>query len=274
MMSTFAWLTTIPAPITSAQNVVDTLNTRDFNTAKAYMNASFLFAFWQSKGTSYTPDLAIQQLQTNYLGATPLTSNPGKDLNALLGGLNPYSIVGLDPATSQVLFVSGWGLDGRGEALIYITSQADGSLYWHGVLIAPTGFSPSPSTISHEAFCADTRVPLLLSQLKAGVNQSNGSLFSALVSPTHGLDVRLWAYADLVNFNAASVTNIFSDTTVYTWGGGPSGIPDTGTFKDVIQPKFLEVLNAPNMETYCDSLDKVYPLANPWPYPNVRFYNL
>jgi hypothetical protein len=114
----------------------------------------------------------------------------------------------------------------------------------------------------------------LLSQLKAGVNQSNGSLFSALVSPTHGLDVRLWAYADLVNFNAASVTNIFSDTKVYNWGGGPSGMPDTGTFKDVIQPKLLEVLNAPNMETYCDSFDKVYPLATPWPYPNIRYYNL
>jgi hypothetical protein len=51
-------------------------------------------------------------------------------------------------------------------------------------------------------------------------------------------------------------------------------MPDLGTFKDVIQPKLLDVLNAPNMETYCDSLDKVYPLANPWPYPSIRFYNL
>jgi hypothetical protein len=88
------------------------------------------------------------------------------------------------------------------------------------------------------------------------------------------LDVRLWAYAEPVNFNVAGVSNIFSDITVYNWGGGPSGIPDTGTFKDVIQPKLLEVLNAPNMETYCDSLDKVYPLATPWPYPNIRYYNL
>ena len=47
-----------------------------------------------------------------------------------------------------------------------------------------------------------------------------------------------------------------------------------GTFKDLIQPKLLDVLNAPSMETYCDNLTKVYPLSNPWPYPNIHYYNL
>jgi hypothetical protein len=28
------------------------------------------------------------------------------------------------------------------------------------------------------------------------------------------------------------------------------------------------------METYCDSLDKVFPLWRPWPYANIRYYNL
>jgi hypothetical protein len=36
----------------------------------------------------------------------------------------------------------------------------------------------------------------------------------------------------------------------------------------------LEVVNAPNMETYCDNLTKVFPLSTPWPYPNIRYYNL
>jgi len=36
----------------------------------------------------------------------------------------------------------------------------------------------------------------------------------------------------------------------------------------------LDTLNAPNMETYCDDLTKVFPLSDPWPYHNVRFYNL
>jgi len=49
---------------------------------------------------------------------------------------------------------------------------------------------------------------------------------------------------------------------------------DVGSFKDIIQPKLADVLNAPNMETYCDNLTKVFPLSNPWPYPDYRYYNL
>jgi hypothetical protein len=47
-----------------------------------------------------------------------------------------------------------------------------------------------------------------------------------------------------------------------------------GSFKDIIQPKLLDVLNAPNMETYCDNLTKVFPPSIPWPYPNIHYYNL
>lgn len=47
-----------------------------------------------------------------------------------------------------------------------------------------------------------------------------------------------------------------------------------GTFKDVIQPRLAEVLSAPTVQTYCDSLTNVFPLSNPWPYTNIRFYNL
>ena len=238
------------------------------------MGTSFAMAFWQSQGISLTPDEAIQQLQLNYVGsATVLTHDPDKDLNTLLGGLNPYSIMGLDASNSLAFYVSGWGLDGKGEAILYVTRLPNGNPYWHGVLIAPTGFTASNS-VSHEAFCADTRVSLLIEQLKASMNQSNGDMFAALVSPTHGVDVRLWAYSSAVNFNAASAQNIFTSTDTYNWGGGPRGIPDFGSFKDLIQPKLLEVLNAPNLETYCDDLTKVFPLSNPWPYPDIRYYNL
>jgi len=192
----------------------------------------------------------------------------------LVGGANPYSIMGLEASTSLALFVSGWGLDGKGEAILYVTRPANGNLYWHGVLIAPGGFVTSSNPVSHEAFCADTRIPALIEQLKASVNQSNGDLFAALVRPSHGVNVRLWAYSNEVNFRATNARNVFTSTDSYNWGGGPSGAPDIGSFKDVIQPKLLEVLNAPNMETYCDELTKVFPLSVPWPYPDIRYYNL
>ncbi len=257
---------------TFQQSIVDALNTRDFVLAKSRMGQSFGFGFWQSQGTSNTPDLAVQQLQNNYIGPnTHLTPDPGKDLVTLLGGLNPYQIMGLDTSTSQALFVSGWGLDGKGEAILYVTRDPNGNLYWNSVLIAPTGFAPA---ISANDFCADARIPVLIEQLKGSVNQSNGDMFAALISPSHGVNVRLWAYNAGVSFNAANAAGIFASSDSYNWGGGPSGVPDVGSFKDIIQPKLLEVLNAPNMESYCDTLTKVFPLSNPWPYPNIHYYNL
>ena len=257
---------------TFGQNLVNALNVHNFDMAKSMMDQSFGFAFWQSQGFSNTPDEAIQQLQ-GYLGTTPLTPNASQDLNALLGGLNPYSIMGLSESNSQGLFVSGWGLDGKGEAILYFTRRPDGTAYWHSVLIAPSKFIPAPDVVSHETFCADTRIATLLEQLKGSVNQSNGDMFAGLVSPLHGVDVRLWAYASPVNFNTNTAKTVFTSSDSYEWGGGPSGGPNPGSFRDIIQPKLLEVFNAPNMETYCDNLTKVFPLSTPWPYPDMRYYN-
>lgn len=258
-------------PTEFGQNIVNALNAKNFDAAKGLMGQSFMMSFWQSQGTAYTPDEAVQQLNS-YIGTnTVLTPDPNKDLSTLLGDVNPYTIMGLDPTNSQAVFVSGWGLDGKGEALLYVTRGLDGRLYWHSVLIAPTGFA---SNIFTEAFCADPRIPSLIEQLKGSMNQSNGDMFATLVSPTHGVNVRLWAYNAGVNFNTTNAVSVFTSTDSYNWGGGPSGVPDVGSFKDLIQPKLLEVLNAPNMETYCDNLTKVFPLSNPWPYPNIHYYNL
>ena len=141
--------TTLPSPTDFGQTLVTTLNAKNFDAAKSMMDQSFMMDFWLSQGTPYTPDLAVQQLQTNYIGpSTVLVADPNKDLNALLGG-NPYSIVGLDPTKSLALFVSGWGLDGKDEAILYITRRADGSLYWHSVLIAPGGFARFATSTPH-----------------------------------------------------------------------------------------------------------------------------
>jgi photosystem II stability/assembly factor-like uncharacterized protein len=258
---------------TFGQNLIAALNARNFTTVRTMMDQSFGFAFWQSQGTSETADAAIQSLQTLYLSSsTPLTPDPNKDLNILLEGLNPYAIMGLNASNSQALYVSGWGQTGNQEAILYFTRRPDGTAYWHSVLIAPSLFL-HVAPVSHEDFCADTSIPALIEQLKGSLIQSNGDMLSTLVSPVHGLDVRLWAMSAPVNFNKNAAKTVFTSTTSYSWGGGPSGQPDVGAFKDIVQPKLLEVFNAPNMETYCDNLTKVFPLAVPWPYPDMRYYN-
>jgi hypothetical protein len=124
------------------QTLVEALNAQNYDVLKVLMDGSFGFAFWQSQGYASAPDLAIETLRINYLGPTThLTADPAKDLIVLLGGFDPYAIMGLDPAKSQALFVSGWGLDSQGEAILYNTRLPDGSLYWDAVLIAPSGFT-------------------------------------------------------------------------------------------------------------------------------------
>ena len=268
--------TNTPAPQdfnTFGQNLITALNARNFTTARTMLDQTFGFAFWQSQGTSESADAAIQSLQTFYLNSsTPLTPDPTRDLNVLLDGLDPYGIMGLNASNSQALFVSGWGQTGNQEAILYFTRRPDGTAYWHSVLIAPSGFLVV-APVSHNDFCADARIPMLIEQLKGSLNQSNGDMLAGLVSPVNGLDIRLWAMSTEVNFNRNTARTLFTSTQSYSWGGGPSGQPDVGAFKDIIQPKLLEVFNAPTMETYCDELTKVFPLAVPWPYPDMRFYN-
>lgn len=354
-----------PDPAAFTQAIVDGLNARNFDAVKATMGQTFVTGFWESQGTSSTPDQIIEAFRTSYLGTTPLTSHPATDLNSLLGGLHPYGIMGLDPAKSYGLFVtglSGWGVDGGSEAIFYVVRRDDGSLYFHGMLYAPVGFihdiptatpTPSPTAtppaaligpyavvnvnpsdvlnirsgagvshpiigyyppdaedvmrtgpsqtvggdvwveirrgdgltgwvnsfylteyVTHTAFCADARVTALIEQVKQSMVQSNGSQLSTVVSPVHGVNMHLWAYGTGVHWSQSAAANIYTDTAVHNWGGGPSGTPDTGTFNNAVKPKYLEVFNAPNMETYCDSLTKVFPLYRPWPYDNIRFYNL
>jgi hypothetical protein len=156
IVSTFTWLSSTPVPTATATvipqvtvappvtmtTLVEALNARNYDLLRTMMNQTFVFAFWQSQGYATTPEIAIEILKTNYLGPTTLLApDSGKDLIALLGGLDPYAIMGLNSTNSEILFVSGWGLTGADEAILYLNRWPDGSLFWHGVLIAPGGFA-------------------------------------------------------------------------------------------------------------------------------------
>ncbi len=151
IISTFTWLpaTPIPSPTATVATpapvtmtaLVEALNARNYDLLKTMMNQTFVFGFWGSQGYATTPELAIETLKTNYLGPTThLTPDPSKDLVALLGGLDPYELMGFNSTNAQVLFVSGWGPAGTDEAILYLNRWPDGSLFWHGVIIAPGGF--------------------------------------------------------------------------------------------------------------------------------------
>jgi hypothetical protein len=143
IVRTFSWSAPPITPESVLNSVVAGLNAQDFDKLKSLMSDSLMIAYWQSEGTSYTPDAAVEQLRFN---APAIAGDPNRDLITVLKGSNPYTVMGLNPETSLALFVSGWGTAGADEAILYVTRRADGSLYWYGALVAPGGFARFSAT--------------------------------------------------------------------------------------------------------------------------------
>jgi uncharacterized protein YgiM (DUF1202 family) len=121
--------------------LVEALNARDYERLRGFMGESFMIGYWQSEGTSNRPEQAIEQLQLNLLSsASPITADPSKDLVALLGA-DPVTIVGPEVVDASPLFTTGWGPEGKDEAILFTAKRPNGDLYWYGLLFAKDGFA-------------------------------------------------------------------------------------------------------------------------------------
>jgi hypothetical protein len=132
-------------------------------------------------------------------------------------------------------------------------------------------------SIASAAFCADTRATDLLNRLKTAMLNSDGNLFASLLSPVHGLDLRLWRYGTVVNYSAEEASWTFNSDYVVSWGPAPgSGEETRGTFRTQPLPKLQEVFGS-NYSLHCnDTLDLATFTLVPWPpeYTNINFYTL
>jgi hypothetical protein len=131
--------------------------------------------------------------------------------------------------------------------------------------------------VSSSNFCQDANVNALLGEFKTAILNSNGESLSSLISPIHGLDVRLWRYGNVANYAPDEAAWIFQSDYVVNWGPAPgSGEETSGTFKAQLWPKLQEVLSA-NYSLHCnDTLDLATFSLEPWPadYSNVNFYTI
>jgi hypothetical protein len=131
--------------------------------------------------------------------------------------------------------------------------------------------------ITSSAFCSDTRATDLLNRLKTTMLNSDGDLFASLLSPVHGLDLRLWRYGTVVNYSPEEASWTFDSDYVVSWGPAPgSGEETRGTFRTQPLPKLLEVFGS-NYSLHCnDALDLATFTLVPWPpdYTNINFYTL
>ncbi len=109
--------------------------------------------------------------------------------------------------------------------------------------------------VAPAAFCTDARIAPLLDAFIAAVQAEDGTALAPLVSPAHGLTLRLnWPSPD-VNYQGSVLTTLFTDTSVRDWGlGFASGLPITGTFRDIALP-FLHDAFGGTTTRHCNDIE-------------------
>lgn len=115
---------------------------QDREKLQMWMTGPFLTGTWRADLSDTPPADALQELYASELGAQhQLELVKEADLKALMGGSDPLSIPRAEAGVIEAALVSGWGLDGRDEALLFIARQPDNSLKWHGWMRVNGGFS-------------------------------------------------------------------------------------------------------------------------------------
>jgi hypothetical protein len=131
--------------------------------------------------------------------------------------------------------------------------------------------------VASATFCADGRVNTLLSNFGNAIKTSNGGTLASLVSPAHGMTVRLWRNGNAIPFFPKDARWIFDSTYEHNWGAAPgSGLDTVGAIHAVVLPKWLDVLNASFISgcNVSQAGGASYDTAWPAVYANVNFYSL
>ncbi len=124
-------------------------------------------------------------------------------------------------------------------------------------------------------FCADTQATSLINNLKSALQTSNGPRLSSLVSPTHGMQARLYRNGTVITYDQQHTKFLFETTYVVDWGAAPgSGQETMGPFHETIIPDLLDVFNK-DYTLVCDEVKvggTTYQAA--WPYTGYNFYSV
>jgi hypothetical protein len=194
---------------------------------------------------------------------------PGDILNIRAGAGVGNSVVGTLPPTALGVNRSGPATSAGGDRWVEIQNPGGG-----------TGWVNSNFLTEHipaSTFCGDTRVTGLLSSVRSALLNSDGDLLSSLVSPAHGLDVRLWRYGTVANYSPEEAEWVFESEYQVNWGAAPgSGDETRGSFTAQPLPKLKEVFGA-SYSMHCnDTLDLATFNVQPWPpeYTNINFYTI
>jgi hypothetical protein len=122
--------------------LLQALNAHDTGKLQQWMTEPFLTGTWHADTSETPPADALKMLYDDMLGTEPrLELVKDADLKALMGGVDPLSIPGSESGVIYAYLVSGWGKDGRDEAILFITMEPDDALKWRGWMQIKGGFS-------------------------------------------------------------------------------------------------------------------------------------
>ena len=125
----------LPPPDT-ATLLSDAFAAADYEALQELMGETFVIGYWRSEGQTLTPAEAIEQLRLNLL-PDPAAVSFIRDRSRFpdLGDIDPMAIFGPDVQIVDLVYSQGWANDGSDDAILAIAQNADGSQYWHGMLI-------------------------------------------------------------------------------------------------------------------------------------------
>jgi len=122
--------------------LLQALNAHDTEKLQMWMTEPFLTGTWRADPSDTSPADALKSLYPGEPGAeNHLALVTDADLKALLGDKDPLSIPSSEADIIDAFLVSGWGKDGRDEAILFVARQADNSLKWRGWMQIQGGLS-------------------------------------------------------------------------------------------------------------------------------------
>lgn len=130
------------APAAFQAALLQALNAGDTQKIQLWMAEPFLIGTWRADLSDTSAVDAVKLLYTEQLGAeNRLELVEDADLKALMGGKDPLSIPRGEAGIMDAFLVSGWGMDGLDEAILFVSRQVDNSLKWQGWVVIKGGFS-------------------------------------------------------------------------------------------------------------------------------------
>jgi hypothetical protein len=140
---------------------------------------------------------------------------------------------------------------------------------------SPTALTEPPTAVPVSLFCADPRGSELINSMRTAVQTKDGALLASIVSPTSGMDVRIFRDGNVINYDIEHAKFVFETTFQADWGlHFASGETTKGSFQEMVLPSLQQIFT-PSTEIICNQLKTGGATYFPeWQYPGMDFYSV